>query len=70
MNSQEFLNDYVSGLEEEVFVMTRESKVLFDLIEEYRGWIESDALSKEDDTFLESLNMFEDVLDAKILISK
>lgn len=68
MTSQDFLKGYLSRLEKEIPVLTQEPEVLFELINEYRKQIDSSAL--EQDSFLESLDMFEDALDSKVLDSK
>jgi len=67
MSSQELIKDYLLELEQEVLALNSDSKVLFEMIQEYREWVDRDHLDEESDSFLDSLNMFEDVLDADIL---
>lgn len=65
MISNDFIIGYLSKLKEEIPSLTDETAIFFDLVNEYSALIEKNELEK--DSFLDSLDMFEDALDSKIV---
>ncbi|GEM_PF-2434565 len=70
MNSQELLKEYLSGLKEETNQHAPDTEVLFNFMNDFQQMIENEVFEVEGDSFLDSLNLFEDVLDSKILTSQ